>query len=79
MRAKSLQLCPTVCDPTDCSPSGFSIHEIFRQEYCNGLPFPPPGDLPNPGIHLHVWSLALAGEFFATSATWVAKSVPEAI
>ena len=21
-----------------------------RQEYCNGLPFPPPGDLPNPGI-----------------------------
>jgi hypothetical protein len=43
------------------------------------LPFPPPGDLPDPGIHLHVWSLALAGEFFATSATWVAKSVPEAI
>ena len=21
-----------------------------RQEYCTGLPFPPPGDLPNPGI-----------------------------
>ena len=21
-----------------------------RQEYWNGLPFPPPGDLPNPGI-----------------------------
>ena len=28
------------------SPSiGFS-----RQEYCSGLPFPSPGDLPNPGI-----------------------------
>ena len=26
-------------------PSGFS-----RQEYWSGLPFPPPGDLPNPGI-----------------------------
>ena len=23
---------------------------FFRQECCNGLPFPPPGDLPNPGI-----------------------------
>jgi len=21
-----------------------------RQEYCSGLPFPSPGDLPNPGI-----------------------------
>ena len=40
-----------LCDPMDCSlhqapPSmGFS-----RQEYWNGLPFPPPGDLPNPGV-----------------------------
>ena len=23
---------------------------FFRQEYCSGLPFPPPGDLPSPGI-----------------------------
>ena len=23
---------------------------FFRQEYCSGLPCPPPGDLPNPGI-----------------------------
>ena len=23
-----------------------------RQDYCNGLPFPPPGDLPDPGIKL---------------------------
>ena len=23
---------------------------FFRQEYCSGLPFPPPGDLPDPGI-----------------------------
>ena len=23
---------------------------FYRQEYCSGLPFPPPGDLPNPGI-----------------------------
>jgi len=23
---------------------------LFRQGHCSGLPFPPPGDLPNPGI-----------------------------
>ena len=28
--AKSLQLCLTVCDPTDCSPSGFSVHGILQ-------------------------------------------------
>ena len=35
-----------------------------RQEYWNGLPFPPPGDLPNLGIK--PTSLALAGGFFTT-------------
>ena len=39
------QLCPTLCDLRDCSPPEFS-----RQEYWSGLPFPPPGDLPDPGI-----------------------------
>ena len=28
--AKSLQSCPTLCDPMDCSPPGFSIHGIFQ-------------------------------------------------
>ena len=32
------------------------------QEYCRGLPFPPPGDLPDPGIESP--SPALAGRFF---------------
>ena len=31
----------------DCSPPGSSVRGIFRQEYWNELPFPPPGDLPN--------------------------------
>ena len=35
-----------------------------RQEYWSGLPFPSPGDLPNPGIEPE--SLALAGSFFTT-------------
>ena len=41
-----------------------------RQEYWIGSPFPPPGDLPNPGIELvSLMSPALAGVFFTTSAT----------
>ena len=42
-----------------------------RQEYWNGLPGPPPGDLPDPGIKpASLLSPALAGGFFTTSATW---------
>ena len=28
--AESLQLCPTLCDPMDCSLSGFSVHGILQ-------------------------------------------------
>ena len=41
-----------------------------RQVYWSGLPFPPPGDLPDPGVE--PLSPALAGRFFTTSATWKA-------
>ena len=42
------------------------------QEYCSGLPCPPPpGDLPNPGIKLSfLMPPALAGRFFTTSTTY---------
>ena len=43
----------------------------FQREYWTGLPFPPLGDLPNPGIK--PVSPALAGRFFTTSATWEAQ------
>ena len=43
-----------------------SIFEFINsiQEYWNGLPFPFPGDLPDPGTEL--MSSALAGGFFTT-------------
>ena len=37
---------------------------LFRQEYLSGLPFPPPGDLPHPGMKPE--SPALAGGFSTT-------------
>ena len=38
-----------------------------RQEYWSGLPFPPPGDLPDPGMEpMSPASTALAGRFLTT-------------
>ena len=42
--------CPTLCDPLDYSPQTSLSMGFFRQEYWSGLPFPPPGDLPDPGM-----------------------------
>ena len=44
------QSCSMVCKSMDYSPPGFSVHGILQQEYWSVLPFPSPGDLPNPGI-----------------------------
>ena len=48
--SKAAQSCLTLCNPMavacqDPLSMGFS-----RQEYWSGLPFPSPGDLPDPGI-----------------------------
>ena len=40
--AKSLQSCPTLCDPIDGSPPGSPSLGFSRQEYWSGLPFPSP-------------------------------------
>ena len=67
MHAKSLQLCPlfVILWTIACQASlsmGFS-----RQEYWNGLPFPPPGDFPNRGIKpTSPVAPAVAGKFFTT-------------
>ena len=48
-----------------------------RQEYWSGLPYPPPGNLPDPGIEpMYLESPALAGGFFTTSAAWEAHDDP---
>ena len=50
------QSCPTLTDPQTF---------FFRQEYWSRLPFPSPGDLPNPGIE---HTSALASRFFTTES-----------
>ena len=42
---------------------------LSRQDYWSGLPFPPPRDLPDPGIEpTSPKSPVLAGEFFTTDS-----------
>ena len=61
---------------------GFSVHgripdKNSRQEHWSGLPFPPAGDLPDPGTEpASLTSPALAGGFFTTTATLEVPSNP---
>ena len=75
MCAKSLQSCPTLCDPVDVARQAPLFMGFSRQEYWSGLPYPPPGHLPDPGIKpASLTSPSLAGGFFTTSATWEAHT-----
>ena len=45
------QSCPTLWDPMDCIAHQAPLSvEFVKQEHWSGLPFPSPGDLPDPGI-----------------------------
>ena len=73
--------CVRVCSVTKLCPALFNSWGVAhqaplsvgfpRQGYWNGLLFPPPGDLPNPGIK--ATSPALAGGFLYHRTTWQAQ------
>ena len=67
---KLLQSGLTLCNLMDCRLSGSSVHGDSPLDSWSGLPCPPPGDLPDPGIEPRsLMSPALAGEFFTIGAT----------
>ena len=60
------KLCQTLCDPMDSIAHQASL-SMAQQEHWNGFPFPPPGDLPDPGTEpASLASPALADGFFTT-------------
>ena len=61
LRAQLL-LCPTLCDPIDCSPPGFSVHGISQTRILEWVAISSPGDLP--GSRIEPMSPALAEGFF---------------
>ena len=40
VHAKSLQSCPTLCDPMDCSPPGSSAHGILQARILEWVAMP---------------------------------------
>ena len=73
--AKSLQSCPTFATLWTVALQAPLSVGFSKQEYCRGLPCPPPRDLPNPGTEpACLPSPALTGRFFTTCGTW--KALP---
>ena len=64
-----IQLYLSLCDPMDCSPPGSSVHGIFQARVLEWVAISYSGDLPDPEMKLV--TLALAGGFFTTSATYM--------
>ena len=63
------QSCLTLCNLMDCSLPAPPSMGLSRQEYWNGLPFPPQRDLPDPGIEpVSPVSPALARGFFTSES-----------
>ena len=65
MHAKSLQLCPTLATLWTAALQAPLSMGFSRQDYWSGLPFPSPGDLPDPGIE---WAFSLTGYYKILSA-----------
>ena len=57
MRAKSLQSWPTLCNPMDCSPPGFSIYEIFQVRILEWVAM---------SSSRHPWSSRCQAEWYST-------------
>ena len=65
-----------MADPMDVARQAALSMGFSRQEYWGGLPCPPPGDLPNPGIESVSCSSCTAGEFFIAEPPGKPKVIP---
>ena len=70
--AQLLQLCPTLCNPMNCSQPGFSVHGVLQARILEWVAMhSSQGILLTPGVEPgSLMSPALTGGFFTTSPTW---------
>ena len=67
MHTKLLQSCPILCDPMDCSPPGYSVHEIFQAGILEWVAMPSSrGSSP---LRDQTWVFCIAGICFAVWTT----------
>ena len=77
MHAKSLQLCPTLCDPTDYSPPGSFVHEVSQARIleCVAISFSRGSSWPRDGTWVSLYLLHLR-LVLTTSTPWEAPGRP---
>ena len=70
MCVQLLSCIPTLCDPMNSSQPGSSVQGIFQARILEwvGLPFPPPGHLPDPGIEPESLASPVLASGFLTTA-----------
>ena len=67
MHAKSLQLCPTLCDPMDCSQPGSSVHGILQARVLERVAMPSSRGSSQPRNQAHVSYTSRIGRWQACS------------
>ena len=67
VRVLVAQSCPTLCDPMDCSPPGFSVHEILQARILEWIVIPFSRETARPKDWILV--SCIAGRFFTIGAT----------
>ena len=73
VHAKSLQLCPTLCNSVDCSPPDSSVHGSLQARILEWVAMPSSRGSSQPRDQTHVSYVSWVGSrFFATRATWEA-------
>ena len=61
------QLCPTLCNPMDCSPRGSSIHGIFPARILEWVAMPSSRESSQPRNQTHMPCVScISGRFFTT-------------
>ena len=74
MYAKSLQSCPTFCNPVDSDLPGSSVHGILQARILEWITLPSSRGSSQPRDQTCIpYVSCMAGGFFTTSATWEAQ------
>ena len=67
------QSCPTLWDPVDCSPPGFSVHGVLQARILEWVAMPPFRGSSEPRDQTHVSFISCVGRWVpTTNTTWEA-------
>ena len=75
VHAKSIQSCPTLCNPLDCSLPDSSVRGILQARILEWVAMSSSRIFLTQGSNHCLMSPALAGRFFTTSTTWEVQAL----